>query len=280
MSNIIAFTAALLFLVTSGSNISEPSGKDANTPGNHMLALATIAPGQLMLATDDVVDISRAHPGLDDFSPISSASEYMDDNSKVAENFSLKSFGLGSHPPVMQEGENQSLGMVYETKNGYAEFYCEAIGTVGIFTGASNSLESHIDFQDNSITLSLELKTLNTGIEQRDALVYKTLNTDRHPTAIFKGSFEIPFDHYSKEKQYTKASGQFTMHGMARNLEFEGYLQNSGEGISLKAEWILNLEDFGITPPRIFNVLIDGEQQISIEALMNPRPVVSLSASR
>ena len=208
----------------------------------------------------------------------SGSGNMLDNNSQ--DGFSLRSFSLGNHPPVVQKAENQNYGMAYDTQNGYVEFYCEAIGTVGIFTGSSNSMNSQIDLNSNRIALSLDLNTLKTGIAQRDPIVYSTLDVDQHPTARFTGSFEPTFDHFSSEKQPFKASGLFSMHGVTRELEFEGYLRQTGDGITMTAEWILSLDDFGITPPRIFNVLINGEQEIRIEATHSQQRFTSLSASR
>ncbi len=173
----------------------------------------------------------------------------------------------------------QPRDLIYSTRSGHAEFYCEAYGTVGIFMGESGNLNGMIDFRENAVELSLDLNTLKTGIAQRDPLVYETLDVERHPVAAFSGTFEPSFDHDSTEKQAITATGLFTIHGVTRELNVEGYLQNQDSGVVLQAEWIMDITDYGISTPRIYSVKISDEQEIRIEARLQPQLLATLSGT-
>ncbi len=162
------------------------------------------------------------------------------------------------------------------TNSGSAEFTSQLIGAIGVFYGSSNNLNGKIDLQDNVIEFSLDLKTLKTGIAQRDQDMYNTLKVDRYPNATFTGTFEPAYDHNSFEKQTVVASGQFTIHGVTRDLVLEGCLQNKGSRVLLEAEWILNINDYKIEPPNLFLVRIFDEQEIRIKAILEPQQYTSI----
>jgi polyisoprenoid-binding protein YceI len=64
--------------------------------------------------------------------------------------------------------------------------------------------------------------------------------------------------------------GDFKIHGVSREVEIEGTLQKKPDGILLKANWVLLLEDYDIIPPKLLFVKVDQEQKIEIEALLKP----------
>lgn len=199
-------------------------------------------------------------------------------NQKVsAEQFLLH--GNTQHAEYLGDAATQTLDIVYSTRSGHAEFISQADGTVGIFMAESGGLNGSIDFRLNSIELSLDLRTLRTGIAQRDPMVFKTLDVDQFPIASFAGTFEPPFDQYSDSKQPVTATGQFTIHGVTRDLKLEGYLLNDGNRIMLEAEWILDISEYGISTPRIYSVKINDETEIRIEASLEPQWLASLSGS-
>ncbi len=155
------------------------------------------------------------------------------------------------------------------TQSGYAEFKSSV--PLHSFTGESNNLTGMIDFHENVIDFYLDLNTLRTGIDRRDRDMFRTLDVDEHPFAEYTGELTSSFDHDSDEKQRVTAVGEFTMHGITRDLEVSGYLQKQGDQITLEAEWILNIKDYELEPPSILFVEVDEEMEIRIETELEPR---------
>ena len=166
---------------------------------------------------------------------------------------------------------------VYSTSSGRAEFYCDAIGTVGIFIGQSRSLNGHIDLQDNTMEFSLRLKSLSTGIDRRDNDMFVALKADQHPEIRFKGSFQPAFNPYSTEKQAVTATGEFHLHGVTNPMEVTGYLQRQSDAIQMEADWSMNVTDYDIDPPRVFFVRIAEELDVKVSARLLPITSAELS---
>lgn len=155
---------------------------------------------------------------------------------------------------------------VYYTETGYAEFTSSV--PLHTFTGSSEHLTGFIDLQENIVDFYLDLNTIKTGISRRDRDMYRTLNVDEYPFAEFTGSIGSPFDEGSTELQNVVVSGEFTIHGVTREVSIEGTLQHQNDEIQLKAEWILLLDEYDIEPPGILFYRVTEEQQVLIEATL------------
>ncbi len=138
------------------------------------------------------------------------------------------------------------------------------------FEGSSQSLVGLIDLEEKIIDFYLDLETLDTGNGKRDKDMRLTLETDEYPFAEFYGSLTTPFDPENTEPQLAIAKGDFKIHGETKEVEIEGTLQKTNEGLLLKASWILNLEDYKIKPPRLLIIKVDENQEIDIEILLTP----------
>lgn len=157
---------------------------------------------------------------------------------------------------------------VYQTENGKAVFYSQV--PLHEFSGTSQHLHGRIDLNENTVDFYLDLETLETGIGKRDRDMRQTLQTNAHPFAEFFGKLISEFDPALPQAQNVIAAGVFTIHGIEREIEVEGSLQATENGLMLKANWILRLEDYEITPPKLLFIKVDQEQKIEIEALLIP----------
>lgn len=160
--------------------------------------------------------------------------------------------------------------IVYFTDSGEAEFTSSV--PLHTFTGRSGNLTGMIDLQENLIDFYLDLNTLKTGIGRRDRDMYRTLNVDDHPFAEFTGSFVSQFDENIAEPQVAIVEGEFSIHGVTRQIRIEGELQKQGEDLHLSAEWIILLDDYGIDPPGILFYRVTEEQEVRIEAVLQSFP--------
>lgn len=160
----------------------------------------------------------------------------------------------------------QEEEVVYFTDSGHAEFTSRV--PLHTFTGESSHLTGMIDLQENVIDFYLDLATLKTGIDRRDRDMYRTLEIDQYPFAEFQGSMENSFNPDSNERQTVVARGEFSIHGITREIRIEGQLQKQGSELLLEAEWVLLLEDYDIDPPGILFYRVNDEQRIRIEVVL------------
>ncbi len=159
---------------------------------------------------------------------------------------------------------------VYSTKSGRAEFYGDAIGTIGIFIGQSGSMNGDIDLQESTMEFSVNLKSLSTGIDRRDRDMFVALKADQYPEIRFTGSFEPAFNPYSTGKQAVTAKGEFHLHGVTNLLVVNGFLKRQGDAIVMEADWNIDVTDYGIDPPTVLFVSIANEVDINVSARLLP----------
>lgn len=165
---------------------------------------------------------------------------------------------------------------IFGTRNGYAEFTAELHGTVGVLAGDSRHLGGTIDLRTGTFDFHLYLKTLSTGIPDRDAGLHAALNMDEHPFAEFTGSFHPSFNPLSGVPQTVTANGEFTLNGITHALEIPFTLQPGENGIHIEAEWILDITEYGIQPPAYLSVTVSDQHEIRMSATLEPQLLVSI----
>lgn len=156
----------------------------------------------------------------------------------------------------------------FKTESGQAVFHSRV--PLHSFTGSSNHLVGFISLADSTVDFYLDLNTLETGISKRDKDMRSTLETDKYPFAEFFGKLITDFDPDHKTRQEVTVRGEFTIHGVSREIEVEGTLQRTDEGLRVSAAWIINIEDYDIEPPGILFYRVNKDQKIEIDALLTP----------
>jgi len=157
---------------------------------------------------------------------------------------------------------------VYMTESGRAEFTSSLPAIT--FTGESDHLVGRIDLTEDVVDFYLDLTTLETGIGKRDKDMRETLETDDYPFAEFFGRLDSEIDVSQRNSQPVVVSGEFTVHGVTRQIRIDGTVTASEEGLQVEAEWELNLNDYDIEPPSLLIIKVDEVQQIRIDALLTP----------
>jgi polyisoprenoid-binding protein YceI len=94
------------------------------------------------------------------------------------------------------------------------------------------------------------------------------LNTDQYPFAEFTGELVSPFDVDKMESQDVTVSGTFKLHGVERQIEVDGTLEPTEDGLQLDASWIVLLKDYNIDRPGILFYELAEEQEINISILL------------
>lgn len=152
----------------------------------------------------------------------------------------------------------------FMTEEGDVEFTSSV--PLHTFTGTSSQLKGLIDFDENLVDFYIDLQTLDTGNGRRDRDMYSTLNVEDHPFAEFTGKLTSDFDQDSDSAQKVTVEGDFTVHGVTREISVDGELSLNGDVLKLSAGWVINITDYNIEPPGILFYKVDEEMDIKIEA--------------
>tara|TARA_R110002124_G_scaffold252177_4_gene417437 strand:+ start:640 stop:1185 length:546 start_codon:yes stop_codon:yes gene_type:complete len=165
-------------------------------------------------------------------------------------------------------GISASFSQSFKTEEGKATFYSKV--PLHNFEGNSKNLVGLINLDDGTVDFYLDLETLDTGNGKRNKDMKLALETKKYPFAEFFGKLVSDFDPSSTEIHDVKVAGTFKIHGVEREIEVDGSLQMKENGLHVKAEWMLNLLDYNIDPPKILFIKVDKNQEIKIEALLKP----------
>ena len=156
----------------------------------------------------------------------------------------------------------------FETESGHAEFESEV--PLHSFVGTSEHLVGKISLQDSTVDFYLDLTTLDTGNDKRDKDMRETLDTDKYPFAEFYGKLVSGFNPKIDDEQKIEVRGEFTVHNVSKEVTIEGILQRTENGLSVRADWTLNMTDYDIKPPGILFYRVEEKIDIQIEALLKP----------
>lgn len=160
--------------------------------------------------------------------------------------------------------------VIYATQSGTATFQSSV--PLHEFTGKSNYLTGMIDMDRNLVDFYLDLRSLETGNSRRDRDMYSTLNTEEFPYAEFTGELVTQFDPADSTRQHVTVSGTFTIHGIGRKKQIEGWLRPTAGGIHLQASWTQSLAEHEIEPPGILFYRVRDHVDVQIEAILRLNP--------
>lgn len=156
----------------------------------------------------------------------------------------------------------------FKTESGHAEFKSEV--PLHSFVGSSDHLVGKISLQDSVVDFYLDLTTLDTGNDKRDKDMRETLETEKYPFAEFFGKLVTDFNPDKSSKQKVMVSGEFTIHNVTKETTIQGTLQKTDDGLSVEANWTLDMTDYNIKPPGILFYRVEEKIDIQIKALLKP----------
>ena len=158
------------------------------------------------------------------------------------------------------------LGQSFMTKSGHAKFNSSV--PLHSFSGISDHLVGKITLPDSTIDFYVDVNTLETGINKRDRDMLSTLEAEQFPFAEFYGKLVSDFDPTHHNPQKVVAKGEFTIHGVSKQITVDGTLQKTAEGLKVQASWTINMKDYKIKPPGILFYRVNEQIKISIKALL------------
>lgn len=92
----------------------------------------------------------------------------------------------------------------------------------------------------------------------------KYMESEKFPKSLFQGKI-TGFSMSSSGPQQVKAVGKFSIHGVTKNMEIPGTMENTGGKILMRAKFMLKLKDFNIVIPKIIWENIAEEVEVTVD---------------
>lgn len=158
--------------------------------------------------------------------------------------FTCLLFLIGLHSVQLN---GQTVKVVMEPNHSTIGFVVKIAGGVTRVTGKFTDFSLEMDYIDKDMTRSsvlftIEAKSIDTGIEQRDEHLRSSdfFDVEKFPQITFQSS-EI-----RTVGEAYEMDGTFTMHGISKQVTIPFELTSSTGYPSVRIRWSLNREDYGI----------------------------------
>jgi polyisoprenoid-binding protein YceI len=114
-----------------------------------------------------------------------------------------------------------------------------------------------------TVTITVPLGNLTTGIALRDTHTKKALEVGTYPTtslAVARANLKFPA---AGADSSGDARGKMTLHGVTKDVTFHYAAKNQGGTISVSGSTHINMNDFGISPPSYLGVTVKPDVDVN-----------------
>jgi polyisoprenoid-binding protein YceI len=149
------------------------------------------------------------------------------------------------------------------SKTGGASASFLAHGPAGMdITGKTSDVS--IGDDGSTVTVTVKLSTIDTGMGLRDEHTKKALEVDKYPTAEIKvARSAIKFPAAGSESS-GDAKGTLKIHGQTKDVTFHYSAKLDGDTLGVKGSANINMKDFGIETPSYLGVSVKPDMSISV----------------
>jgi polyisoprenoid-binding protein YceI len=135
-------------------------------------------------------------------------------------------------------------------------------GPAGMSIDGTSS-DVNISDDGSTVTVTVGMNALTTGISLRDKHMKDALETDKFSSSsisVSRGSLKIPG---TGAESSGDISGSMKLHGQSKNQSFHYSAKNDGGVISVTATTTVNMSDYGIKPPSYLGVTVKNEVAVT-----------------
>jgi polyisoprenoid-binding protein YceI len=137
-----------------------------------------------------------------------------------------------------------------------------ASGPAGMSIDGTSS-DVNISDDGSTVTVTIGMNALTTGISLRDQHMKDALETSKYSSSsisVSRGSLKIPATGASSSGD---TSGTMKLHGQSKNVNFHYTAKNDGGVISVSGTSNVNMNDFGIKPPSYLGVTVKPDVAVN-----------------
>jgi polyisoprenoid-binding protein YceI len=114
-----------------------------------------------------------------------------------------------------------------------------------------------------TVTITVPLGNLTTGIDLRDKHTKNALEVDKYPTttlAVARSALKFPA---AGAESSGDAPGKMTLHGTTKDVTFHYAAKLAGDTISVTGSTRININDYGIKAPSYLGVSVKPDVDIN-----------------
>jgi polyisoprenoid-binding protein YceI len=139
-------------------------------------------------------------------------------------------------------------------KTGSSSTSFKAAGPAGL-TIAGSTADMSVADDGTTVTITVPLANLSTGIGLRDDHTKKAIEVDKYPTTtltVARSALKFPA---AGADSSGDAQGSLTLHGQTKPITFHYKATNNGT-ISVQGSATINVDDFGVNRPSYLGVTV------------------------
>jgi polyisoprenoid-binding protein YceI len=147
-------------------------------------------------------------------------------------------------------------------KAGSSSTSFKAAGPAGL-TIEGNTAEMSVADDGTTVTITVPLANISTGIGVRDDHTKKALEVGTYPTTtltVARSALKFPA---AGAESSGDASGSLTLHGQTRPVTFHYVAKLDGDTYSVKGTARINVDDFGVKRPSYLGVTVKPDVDLS-----------------
>ncbi len=167
--------------------------------------------------------------------------------------------------PPQPERSDEEPEVLAEVAAGEVRFR----GTTQIetFYGETSEIRGFVNPETGEFKFTVNMASLTTGNSRRDRNMHSDyLKTEEWPQSVFSGVIQDIHLLEEDAENNVKATGEFTIRDVTREVEIEGEIQRSRGEWNLSATFTLLHSDFSISRARFLFVRVRDEVEVTVSA--------------
>jgi polyisoprenoid-binding protein YceI len=158
---------------------------------------------------------------------------------------------------------------VFQANKGMISFFSWA--SIGTIDATSMQLSSAIDTANNEVVFSVPIRTFTfQGSKMQTDFNEDYMESEKYPDATYKGIIQTKVDWKKEGQVKVVASGTLTLHHISKQRTDSATVTIKNGEISVKGNFIVATEDYGIRIPEILSKNISKEIYIMYGCLYQP----------
>ena len=141
------------------------------------------------------------------------------------------------------------------SKTGTSTTTFKAVGPAGLNIAGTTSDMSIAD-DGTTVTITVPLANISTGISLRDKHTRNALEVDKYPNvtlAVARSALKFPADGADSSGD---AKGSMTLHGTTKDVTFHYTAKRAGSTYTVSGSTTINVDNFGVNRPSYLGVTV------------------------
>jgi hypothetical protein len=186
--------------------------------------------------------------------------------------YSIKQYAMKTKATLLSLGLIISLSgwaQIFQTNKGMISFFSWA--SIGTIDATSMLLSSAIDTGNNQVAFSVPIRTfIFRNSKMQTDFNEDYMESEKYPDATYKGTIQTKVDWKKEGQVHVVATGTLTLHNISKQRTDSATVTIKNGEISVKGNFIVSTEDYGIRIPEILSKHISKEIYIMYGCLYQP----------